>query len=218
VNKTLQLSATLVPSNHTMTNKITWTSSNSNVASVDSNGKVTAHALGTAVITGTTVNGKKATGTIIVKAEPTKDVAITEQMVLKHFGLTKKSGYVTGFALGSDVAKIKKLLISYKGVTLKSFKNADGKEINTGLIATGMKFTLYFNNTEYHYIVVVKGDVNGDGYVYATDYVCIKNYIMGIRTLTGAYLYAADVNNDNHVYATDYVKIRNYIMGKSKTL
>ncbi|MDE5539793.1 MAG: Ig-like domain-containing protein, partial [Bacilli bacterium] len=76
VNKTLQLSATLSPSNHTIANKITWTSSNTNVASVDNNGKVTTKAVGTAIITGTTVNGKKATCTITVKAEPTKEVII----------------------------------------------------------------------------------------------------------------------------------------------
>ena len=42
-----------------------------------------------------------------------------------------------------------------------------------------MKFTLYFNNTEYNYTVVIKGDVNGDGEIYATDYVKVKNHIMG---------------------------------------
>ena len=75
-----------------------------------------------------------------------------------------------------------------------------------------MKFTLKFNQTEYNYTVVVKGDVNGDGLIYATDYVSIKNHIMGKTLLQGAYLLAADVNNDNNVYATDYVSIRNYIM------
>lgn len=77
-----------------------------------------------------------------------------------------------------------------------------------------MRFTLEFNQTQYNYTVVIKGDVNGDGAIYATDYVKIKNHIMSGNTqLYGAYLLAADVNNDNKVYATDYVKIRNYIMG-----
>ena len=44
-----------------------------------------------------------------------------------------------------------------------------------------MKFTLSFNQRKYHYTVVVKGDANGDGLIYATDYVRIKNYIMGKR-------------------------------------
>lgn len=66
-------SVTLVPTimqNGTVvsnpTDKITWTSSNSNVATVDQNGVVTAVRSGTAVITATLTNGAKASCTITV--------------------------------------------------------------------------------------------------------------------------------------------------------
>ena len=114
------------------------------------------------------------------------------------------------------MANVRKTLSSYPNVKLSSFKNASGSEITTGLIATGMRFTLTFNQKQYNYTVVIKGDVNGDGYIYATDYVKIKNHIMGKGRLEGAYLKAADINNDNNIYATDYVRIKNYIMGKGK--
>ena len=77
-----------------------------------------------------------------------------------------------------------------------------------------MTFTLKENGVLTTYTVVIKGDVNGDGAIYATDYVRIKNFIMGKTSLNDEYLYAADVNVDGNVYATDYVKIKNYIMGK----
>lgn len=51
LNRTLQLTATLSPSGATGT--VTWSSSNSGVASVNNNGLVTANALGSAVITAT---------------------------------------------------------------------------------------------------------------------------------------------------------------------
>ncbi|MDO4357163.1 MAG: Ig-like domain-containing protein [Clostridia bacterium] len=57
--KTLQLSATLSPS--TAKSDLTWKSSNTKVAKVDANGLVTAVGKGTATITVTTHNGKKAT-------------------------------------------------------------------------------------------------------------------------------------------------------------
>lgn len=139
---------------------------------------------------------------------------ITEIEVLKHFGLTKKDGYVVGFKLGASVESVKKLLSSYPNVKLLSFKDNSGKEISSGIISTNMRFTLTINQQQYNYIVVVKGDVNGDGLIYATDYVRIKNHIMGKKQLEGAYLKAADINNDNNIYATDYVRIKNYIMGK----
>ncbi len=58
------LAATVAPSNAT-NKKITWTSSNTSVATV-SNGTVTAKATGTATITATSSNGKKGTATVTV--------------------------------------------------------------------------------------------------------------------------------------------------------
>lgn len=62
---TFNLAVTYVPQD--ATNKsVTWSSSNATVASVDSNGKVTAKKNGSATITATTQNGKTATAKITV--------------------------------------------------------------------------------------------------------------------------------------------------------
>ena len=69
VGKTLTLTATVAPSN--ATNKaLTWSSSNTSVATVDGNGKVTAVAAGNATITAKAKDGsnKSATCAITVKA------------------------------------------------------------------------------------------------------------------------------------------------------
>lgn len=140
---------------------------------------------------------------------------ITEEDMLNYLGLTKKENYLVGFTLGDKIQNIKNNLLGINGVTLKSFTDARNNEINDGIIGTGMKFTINLNNTDYTYTVVIKGDVNGDGLIYATDYVKVKNHIMGKSFLTDAYLKAADINNDNKIYATDYVQIKNHIMGKN---
>ena len=64
-NNTVQLTATLTPVN--ATDKITWTSNRTNVATVDANGLVTAVARGTATITATDENGHSATCSVTVK-------------------------------------------------------------------------------------------------------------------------------------------------------
>ena len=62
-----QLSVKVIPSN--ATNKtVTWTSSNSNIATVDSNGKVVGKASGTAIITARSSNGVIAKATVVVEA------------------------------------------------------------------------------------------------------------------------------------------------------
>ena len=66
--KSFQLTATVIPADATNRNVI-WTSSDSAIATVDNNGKVTAVAGGTAVITVTTEqNGY--TATCVVKVTP----------------------------------------------------------------------------------------------------------------------------------------------------
>lgn len=62
---TKQLVKTITPSNAKTTLK--WSTNNSKVATVDANGKVTAKAKGTATITVTTANGKKATCKVTVR-------------------------------------------------------------------------------------------------------------------------------------------------------
>ena len=57
------------------------------------------------------------------------------------------------------------------------------------------------------------GDVNNDGNITASDYVLIKNHIMGNSSLHDTAKSAADVNRDGSISASDYVLVKNYIMG-----
>ena len=68
----ITLTATLDPSQNIKDSKITWKSSNRDVAMVEPDGRVTAVGYGTATITAETANGKKATCTVNLeqKVEP----------------------------------------------------------------------------------------------------------------------------------------------------
>ena len=91
-----------------------------------------------------------------------------------------------------------------------TIKNASGKKVTSGNIGTG--YTIEIDGTTY--TVIKKGDVNGDGKSSSSDYVKIKNYIMGSNSLSSVAKKGADVNNDGKVSSSDYVKVKNYIMGK----
>lgn len=89
-------------------------------------------------------------------------------------------------------------------------KNSNGEVIDeNSKLSTG-----YIVNDKYK--IAVLGDVNGDGEVKSTDYMSIKNVIMGTEELTDIEKIAADVNNDGNIKSTDYMVIKNYIMGKSE--
>jgi len=73
--ETTTLTATVLPENTTDSKNVSWRSSNSEVATVDANGTVTAKRAGTAVITATSTNGKSAGCTVTVSK---KEIPITE--------------------------------------------------------------------------------------------------------------------------------------------
>ena len=69
--KSLQIKPIIEPSTANYNTEITWTSSNENIAEVDSNGYVTGKRTGTVTITATTKNNKSATYTVRIIATPT---------------------------------------------------------------------------------------------------------------------------------------------------
>ena len=126
----------------------------------------------------------------------------------------KNGTYIYGFNVNTDISVIKQKINNVNSSAVVSLTTYNGTTKNSGAIVTGDKVTIKVGNETKTYSIVLYGDVNGDGKIAATDYVKIKNHIMGKITLSGAYKEAADVDRNGTVKATDYVKIKNYIMGK----
>ncbi|WKA53939.1 Ig-like domain-containing protein [Planococcus shixiaomingii] len=107
--KTLTLTATVSPSN--TTNKtLKWKSSNTKVAKVDSEGKVTAVGAGTAKITATTTNGKVTSATIKVPYSKTLTTGTWKagtHLPAGRYKITAKSGvgnvYITSNSYDRDI-------------------------------------------------------------------------------------------------------------------
>ena len=107
--ETLALTATVTPANAT-NKRVTWSSSNQDVATVDENGVVTAKTEGTATITATTADGgKKATCTVTVSYVLVTGVSLSQTSAAIEVGETLKL-----------TATIAPENASYKGVTWSS--------------------------------------------------------------------------------------------------
>ena len=78
-------------------------------------------------------------------------------------------------------------------------------------IATDMKLVL---NDDIVYNLSVKGDLNGDGQISATDLSKIKMHLISLRLLDGAYLKSANLDGDNEITITDLSKIRKAYFGE----
>lgn len=96
VGETGKLSATVWP-NSAADKSITWSSSNTDVASVSSSGTVTAKKAGTAVITATAVNGKNASCTVTVTGGTTDpnpgqpEAVVSADVALRNAGLADRN-------------------------------------------------------------------------------------------------------------------------------
>ena len=94
--KTGKLSATVLPDS-AADKSITWSSSNTDVASVSLNGTVTAKKAGTAVITATATNGKNASCTVTVTGGTTDpdpgqpEAVVSADVALRNAGLADRN-------------------------------------------------------------------------------------------------------------------------------
>ena len=143
------------------------------------------------------------------KLEEPKDI----QTTLNNSGIKNSDKYLSGFIVGSDIGIIKQKILTANKEAIVLLKDSSSNIKENGVVATGDKVEITVGSETKEYEVVIYGDVNGDGKIAATDYVKIKNSIMGTNQLSGVYSEAADVDRNGFVKATDYVKIKNNIMG-----
>ena len=93
-NREQKLIANIQPQEANVNTGITWTSSDSNIAKVDQTGLVTGNANGTATITATTENGKKAQCTVVIKTGITSVILNEENLILKPGETTKLTAMI----------------------------------------------------------------------------------------------------------------------------
>ena len=192
------------PSNTTDNKSITWTTSNSKVATIN-NGVVKAVGVGNAVITAKVMN-KTATYNITVKKKENRPIT---------YKYTYDSSKKIIFKLNNNInINTFKNNLNYSSI-IKSNNNIlkDNDLIRTNMTIT---YTDDEGNVQI-YNTSVLGDVNGDSNINALDYVKIKNHIMNTKKiLKDVFILSADYNNDGKISALDYVKIKNYIMNGGK--
>ena len=64
-------------------------------------------------------------------------------------------------------------------------------------------------------VMVIYGDVDGDGIIDSTDYLIVKRMVIGNSSLTGAYLKAASPSGDDEPSSYDCLLIKRHIVGTS---
>lgn len=134
----------------------------------------------------------------------------TIQEVLNNAGIKNGELYLSGIAIGSqDNYIIDKVKNIDPTATISITKNDPNRKV----LATGDKVKFVVGTDVREYTVVMYGDTNGDGKISAVDYAKVKNHVLKLITLDGAYLKASDASKDSKISAVDYAIIKNTVLG-----
>lgn len=183
---------------------------NENIAKVI-DGKISGISAGETKIT-VTLKGTQIKDEGVIKVLELKegDIVISDELNVNEDTITKIN----------PETKLKDLLQKISTTYSVEVKDINGKVLgDDDLVGTGTIISIKNSNNETicTYTVVIYGDVDGDGYIFAVDYQKIKNHIMSDNgTLEGASKMAADVDRDNNIYAVDYQRIKNHIMSDNQ--
>lgn len=66
------------------------------------------------------------------------------------------------------------------------------------------------------WVVIVTGDLNGDGGITISDMLMVKSHLLKKTALEGIFAQAADTNGDKSISITDFIQIKAHILGKSQ--
>ena len=142
------------------------------------------------------------------------DIENNEVFIDNSLNYDSNTKYISNVEPGTKLSDIKDKFISKLNITIK---DNNGNELkDDDVIGTGTKViaTDTDGNIIHEYSIIIYGDVNGDGKISPSDYVKVKNSILGKEELYDIYISSADVNKNGEITPSDYVKIKNWILGK----
>ena len=125
------------------------------------------------------------------------------------------SGYITKVGFGVKSSELKDKLATKEGYSIK-IKNSKGEELaDDALVGTKSVVEVYNANSELQgsMRVVVKGDVNGDGKLTASDAMATLREIAGTYMPTNSQAKAMDTSGDGNITASDVMRMLRHIEG-----
>lgn len=153
------------------------------------------------------------TATYLQSVDP--DAVVVPQSITSS-AYTVSGEYIRKIPAGTTAAK---LIGGIHESSYISVYSGNTKVNDTAVVSTGMTVKLQFEGKTIHSLmVIVTGDVNGDGDISITDMINVKSHVLGKSTLTGAYAQAADTNADKSVSITDFIQIKAKLLGKGSIM
>ena len=194
---------------------MTYTVNNKSILTVSDTGLITPLTVGDTTITITSTRNKSLTKTVTVHVINPK--IETDTYVINRD--TEGSEYITGMEPYTTVEDFLNNLKNDRD-TVNVYEKTETEIVSIDdIVKTRYIVKLSINGTVYDQLVlVVKGDINGDGYITVADINKSKNEISGKIEFDEIEKAATDINIDTYNTVADINKMKNYISGKINTL
>jgi uncharacterized protein YjdB len=208
-----QLTATVLPADAT-NGKVTWTSYNTQAATVDQNGLVTPVGQGVATITAS-AGGYKASCTVTVQPQRVRVTGISFSETDHDLPLHSTVTLLPTVAPGNATVKTLTWVSDDPTVaTVSRTGIVTGVSVGSTTVTATTVDGGYSAQITIHVTASAQlGDINMDGYIDSADAMMALKVAVGKITLTAEQAKAADVNHDGYVDAADAVKILRYDAG-----
>ncbi|MEG0744587.1 MAG: dockerin type I domain-containing protein [Erysipelotrichaceae bacterium] len=160
---------------------------------------------------------------VLIKNDDIKPLTNEMNSSFAHHNIKLNENYLTGFPI-KETNNVFRIIQSLKNndqysVNLYDSNNQMIHVDENTMMKTGYQLLVSTrDNTHrvYHFNVVVRGDVNGDGKITSMDYALVKNDILNISKLSAASYVAGDVDGNKKIRSMDYALIKNDILKIAK--
>lgn len=133
--------------------------------------------------------------------------------IISKLGVKAKSTSLYGISTNTAVSTVLSSIEKISPNATKKIVGADGMEKTNGTVCTGDTLVLStFTSPATTYVLVVNGDLNGDGVSDIKDLLKLQKHLLGTHKLDGILLIAADNNYDSSVDVVDLLRIQKNIL------
>ena len=123
------------------------------------------------------------------------------------------NNYINGFKVNDTVSDVKNKILTNGTIIVRN--NSNSILTTSSIIGTGNKIEIEMNTGNYSYVVIIKGDLIGNGEIGLGDVSKLYSYLKGKTSLANYFVEAGNVvDNDKDIKINDVAKLFRYVNGK----
>lgn len=207
IGSKMTINPTVLPEDASNKN-IVWSSDDETIATVNTNGEITAVSVGDTVIT--VKSGENAN---IIEKCNVRVIDVGDDIYFELDESIKLNGDEISGVDRLTVDEFKELINT--NLVVEFYDNSGNLLLGDSLIGTGYRLCLKdLNGVEiYNYYFIIYGDVNGDADINALDVLVLQKYILEIRQLDGLFLKAGNISKNGELPSSlDVLKVQKHIL------